>query len=253
MVAVHEMGAQMALVPITSTHVPKRAVQHALRGNALIAKGELEASITEFTEALRLHPRFAAALVNRAAALGYAGRLAEALDDLNEALRQDPGDSSAFYNRALIKVMLDDYDGAKADLDQSLTSNASAAGYNNRGSVLSHMERHAEALQDFNRALELEPGSLVARFNRSGTQLALRNLGQALVDVDYVIAELPNKDSPQKQQAIARRRQVLDSNLRQLAKSGLISWSGGKPNEPTTTIELTPGPPISEWIISSRR
>ena len=45
---------------------------------------------------------------------------------------------------------------------------------------------------------------------------------------------------------------VLDAMLRRLTKSGFASWSGGKPKGSKRPVKLTPGPPISDYIIEDR-
>ena len=50
----------------------------------------------------------------------------------------------------------------------------------------------------------------------------------------------------------AARRGVLDAILRRLAKRGFASWSGGKPKGSDPLIEITPGPPISDYIHEDR-
>ena len=41
--------------------------------------------------------------------------------------------------------------------------------------------------------------------------------------------------------------------LRRLAKKGIISWSGGKPEGLDPLVKLTPGPDVSDYVIEDRR
>ncbi len=41
--------------------------------------------------------------------------------------------------------------------------------------------------------------------------------------------------------------------LRRLRRSGVISWGGGKPKGSDPPIPITPGPPVSDYVIEDRR
>jgi len=49
------------------------------------------------------------------------------------------------------------------------------------------------------------------------------------------------------------RAEILKELLRRLARRGVVSWRGGKPKGYDGPIELTPGPPISQYILEDRR
>jgi tetratricopeptide (TPR) repeat protein len=63
---------------------------------------------------------------------------------------------------------------------------------NNFGVVLQQMNRHAEALARFDRALFLEPNSAEALMNRGNILLLLRRIDEALASYDRLIALKPN-------------------------------------------------------------
>ena len=115
------------------------------------------------------------------------------------------------------------------------------------GASLYAAERFEEALLHLDQALEFAPSDpqlLVAR----GLVLAeMKRYKDAVSSLDQSLAIQENHFVE------ATRREIVDSELRKLVRKGLISWSGGKPDLPTEKLELLDGPPLSEWIIESRR
>ena len=47
-------------------------------------------------------------------------------------------------------------------------------------------------------------------------------------------------------------RDEVERVLRNLVKSGFASWAGGKPKGSDPPIEITPGPPVSDYVIEDR-
>lgn len=251
MVLAEAAGVEISPVPSKSSEIPRDALLHAIKGNDFLKQKMYRDAVKEFDAALKVHPSFPAALNNRAAALGYLGHLDEALRDLNRAHRIDVNDAQVLFNRALIRVLLNDYKNAERDLDRSLEVRENAGAYNNRGSVRAHLEKHADAIRDFDRSLKLQPRNPVARFNRSWSLLRLGELDAALIDIDAVLEAVD--ESQQREQVLARRRQIIDAALWRLVDSGFASWNGEKPRGSKNPVKLSPGPPVSDYIIEERR
>jgi tetratricopeptide (TPR) repeat protein len=251
MVMAEAARAEISPVPSGSPGIPRDAILHALKGTNLLKQQMYADAVREFDAALKLHPSFSSVLNNRAAALGYLGRLDDALRDLNRAFRLDANDAQVLFNRALIRVMLNDYKNAERDLNRSLELRKNAGAYNNRGSVRAHLEKHAEAIRDFDHSLKLDPDDPIARFNRSWSLLQLGQLDAALADVDAVLGSVDSDF--QREQVLERRRQILDAFLWRLVDSGQAAWSGGKPKGSKSPVKITMGPPVSDYVIQDRR
>jgi hypothetical protein len=58
---------------------------------------------------------------------------------------------------------------------------------------------------------------------------------------------------PDDAKTIARRRALVEKELRALARKGVISWAGGKPKGSQPPIPISPGPPVSDYVIEDRR
>ena len=69
------------------------------RGVAYSDKGDTDRAIADFTEAIRLDPKYANAYVNRGVAYGDKGENDRAIADYTEAIRLDPKFAHAYCNR----------------------------------------------------------------------------------------------------------------------------------------------------------
>ena len=153
------------------------------QGIALANDGKFEEALSYFNRALILDPSRADIYNNRAECLSEWGiylvsqELADsashmftrALDDMNRAITQ----SYRVYfivNRGNIKQRMGDHDGAMADYKEVMThddTRVASSAYNNTG-VANALSGHCDAArEDFEMALELQPGYVVARLNTS--------------------------------------------------------------------------------------
>lgn len=94
-------------------------------GNAAYSAGGFDKAITNFSEAIRLHPDDASAFNSRGNSYARKGNLYRAIADYNEAIRLKPNYALAFCNRGIARQKLnngrDNDDKAKArQLDASV-------------------------------------------------------------------------------------------------------------------------------------
>jgi tetratricopeptide (TPR) repeat protein len=136
-------------------------------------------------------------LNNLGAALYHKGDFDRSLEVLNESLRLDPKYAFALLNRANSRVSKGDFDGATRDLDQTLKLNPKlVSAYNARGKI--DMERGDTngCLVDYNKLVSLAPKEPIAYNNRA---LCFRDRGEydkALTDYDEAIRLKPRYDQP---------------------------------------------------------
>lgn len=131
------------------------------RGNAYRDLNQNDLAIADYNEALKINSRFDKALNNRGAAYLKKGMYNEALADFNRVLELDPGYVNGYINRAALYLN-------------------------------SNVQKYDLAIQDYDKALSLEPNNVQARYYRG---VALRSLGryeEALNEVDQAIALSPN-------------------------------------------------------------
>jgi tetratricopeptide (TPR) repeat protein len=118
------------------------ALAYSSRGNAYLAKGDLDRAIVDFTEAIRLDPKYAEAYYNRGTAYATKGDRESAVGDFFESNG--------------------DYPHAVADYDEAIRLKPNLAeAYYGRGHVLSQNfpkgDRWGQAAANFDEAIRLNP------------------------------------------------------------------------------------------------
>lgn len=192
-----------------------RVVEHFRRGNSLFDDGDFAGALKEFQAALALVPDDPTILNNLGAALSLLGQHEDALAACKRTLLRNPDDSVTLYNLGVSLAQLRRYDEAVAAYDRALSFMPDDPGtLANRGLALAHLGHSAEALTALDRAIELQPDD------------------QGLVSC---------------------RRKILQELLRGLRRRGVVSWAGGKPTGSHPRIPITPGPPVSDYVIEDRR
>src|SRR5437588_12796766 len=82
----------------------KSAKDYQERGDAMLARGDVEQALAAFNEAIKRDPKLIAAYRGRALLHLRKGELDKALADLEEAIRVDPKNARLYLARAVIHV-----------------------------------------------------------------------------------------------------------------------------------------------------
>jgi tetratricopeptide (TPR) repeat protein len=90
------------------------------RGNLLRMNGKFDLAIQDYDAAVTLDSAHYAAYYNRALAYEKVGQYAEAESDLTQTVGLNPGVATAYEVRGRVRALLQDYDGAIADLNRYL-------------------------------------------------------------------------------------------------------------------------------------
>ncbi len=150
----------LSVMPGSTSALNNRGTAHAA---IAMQEGESsphwEQSLSDFTEALRLEPGLKEARIHRAMAFRLCNRLEESLADLNIAIATAPT-VNARLQRGIVLTRLRRWTEAIADLDvvvrdQPKNDEAFAL----RGISRMNLELFSDAVADFDRCLQIAPGS----------------------------------------------------------------------------------------------
>lgn len=165
-------------------------------GTAYLKWGKNDEAITYFDKALRLEKRYVSALVHRGGAYSNIGKYDLGKADFEAALKIDPQNALAYRVRADVYAIAEDYKKVVADLNKCLELDPKEYSqdpvvFHNRGEAYHKLGRLKEALEDFDRALRLNPRYVFALVNRGNTYAELRKYDLAFKDFDEAIEYEP--------------------------------------------------------------
>ena len=156
----------------------------AEEGDHLVKNRErLVQAIEAATQALRLNPRDARALCERASARQALGQWSAALADYERAIALDPGFARAYHLRGVLHVTMGHTDRALADHEQALALEPQNPRFlTGRGHTHARRGAWEQAIADYDRALELAPGDAAIRWARAGACDALGRREEAIAE-----------------------------------------------------------------------
>jgi tetratricopeptide (TPR) repeat protein len=158
------------------------------RGNAYAAKGDLDAALADYNEAINLEPKNAGAYVDRALVLGRTGNVEAAMKDYGQALTLNPKQWEAYFNRAAELRGLGRLGEAIDDLNQVIKLNPEFAGaYMNRGNIYVRQGELDKAIADYSAALLRDPDRADVYITRAKAFIREKNYRQALSDLQKAV------------------------------------------------------------------
>lgn len=156
---------------------------HIRRGSRYHDAGAYTEAVAEYTQAIALDPKNAAAYNNRGYANNHLGKYAEAIADCTQAIALAPQVAAAYNNRGNAYRNLGQYAEAIADCTQAIVLNPqSAKAYNNRGLARNYLKQYPAAVKDFTKAIELAPTTAAYYLNRAEVYQALGQEDNAKAD-----------------------------------------------------------------------
>ncbi len=159
------------------------------QGDDYYQKNNFEQAIAQYSQAIKKDAKHTPSYSRRGQAYCKIGQYAKAIADLNEAIKQNSNDVAAYFFRATSHYNLKNYDKALLDYNKAseMGFSSDAALYNNRGVIRFYQNDMLGALDDYNRALQLDPkraDTYIARaliYKRQGKKdLSLQDINQAI-------------------------------------------------------------------------
>jgi len=139
------------------------------KGKSCLEKGDSDAAIAAFSEAIRLDQKLANAFSYRGIAYENKGDMEKAIADYTEAIRLDPKTYLAYYNRGIAYAKKDDFDKAIADYTEVIRLNPKLfQAYSNRAVAYERKGKNAKAEEDYAQAEKLGYNGRPARTKPGG-------------------------------------------------------------------------------------
>src|SRR5215471_18453673 len=186
------------------------AIEYYDRGIAWKAKGDLDRAIADYSEAIRLDPKYEHAYGNRGNAWKAKGDLDRAIADYDEAIRLNPKDASAYSNRGVTGKAKGDLDRGIADYDQAIRLDPKDADpYTNRGVAWKAKGDLDRGIADYSEAILLNPKHASSYYNRGIAWVEKRSLQKALADFETYSQLVPS--DPDGPKSVARVKKELSA------------------------------------------
>jgi tetratricopeptide (TPR) repeat protein len=168
--------------------VKNRARAYNNRGLAYANKNDYDRAIADYTEAIRLDPKYADAYGKRGNVYLVRKDNDRAIADYADAIRLNPKFAVAYNNRGLAYANKNDYDHAIADFTEAIRLDPKfAIAYNGRGIANAHKKNYDRAIADYNEAITLNPKYAVAYYNRGNAYYNKREYNYAIPDYTETI------------------------------------------------------------------
>ena len=162
---------------------------HFNRGFAYRAKGDNDSAIADYSEAIRLDPRYSKAYGNRGNAYRAKGDYDRAVADYDQAIKIGSNEVQFDYNnRGLAYADKGDLDRAIADYSEAIRLDPKyGAAYNNRGDAYKAKGEIDRAIADYSEAIRLVPNNFSYVRDRGNALYLAGKYDLAIADYDKLI------------------------------------------------------------------
>ncbi len=157
-------------------------------GNADSVKSNYDAAVADYTEAIRLDPKYAEAYRCRGDAWYWKDGHNKAIDDYSEAIRLEPKNASAFSGRGAAYYQKNDFDHALADCEGAVRLNPNLwLGFYYRGAARFSKGDYAKAVSDYTETLRIDHDNAEALCARGMAYRRVGDLDRAIADCSHAI------------------------------------------------------------------
>ncbi len=147
-----------------------------------------EDGVAHFSKLIEMNPNDSAQFARRSKSNELKGDLDAALKDYDEAIRISPASSSWWNNRANLYQKSKNYERALEDYNKSIELNTgSAIVWGNRGNAHSYFRDYEKAIADYNEATRLNPQYTNSFVNRANVHREMGEYAKAEADYDAAL------------------------------------------------------------------
>lgn len=180
------------------------------RGSARVKKSDFNGAADDFTKAIGIDPSNYVSYYNRGLVRKEMNDLDGAIADFNKAIEINPEDADIYYARGLALGKRGDTEGlydfmkvlklspehpaaqvirdvVKRRKDKPSSRESGSEEFNSTGALFANMGRIDEALENFNRAIQLNPNNAEAHANRGGILFTKGDFRDAIIDYTRAI------------------------------------------------------------------
>ncbi|TRT78844.1 MAG: tetratricopeptide repeat protein [Microcystis aeruginosa Ma_AC_P_19900807_S299] len=163
-----------------------------IAGTEREARENYEQALTVINQAISLVPNNPNYYNEKWAVLSELKRYDEGLAAITQAIDLAP--RAAWYvNRGILYRRQQKYELALDDYNKAIELNPNHANaYNNRGNLYQDLQKYELALDDFNKAIEINPNFAILYYNRGGLYYNQQKYELALSDINKAIELNPN-------------------------------------------------------------
>jgi tetratricopeptide (TPR) repeat protein len=163
---------------------PDHVESYRMRGRAYALLGQPDAAIADFTKASALLPTDGSLLVERGFVYFERKDLTHAMADSTSALQRDEKLARAYNLRATIERSTGETRDAIEDFSRAVALDPNLDNYFQRAATYQLINDHQHALADFNEALNISPGESHTHFARAQSRAALGDYQGAKEDIE---------------------------------------------------------------------
>jgi len=175
--------------------IPSKYVPAYEKGEAAYYRGNYEAAIVAFTEAISFNSKNPTIYTMRGNAYLDVGKINQAIHDYDTALEIAPNFFYALYNRGRAHSLLMHYEAALQDLEKSIELAPDDFGYRangNIGLIYHKTGEYDQALEAFDEAISYDNSKADVFYFRGETHTAVKNYEAAIIDYLAAIERFPN-------------------------------------------------------------
>ena len=166
----------------------KAAIAAFNKGQKAHENKDFHSALIDYTKAIKLDPKYAAAYTNRGKAYGSLEKYPEAIADFTKAIELDPKDVASYCTRGLMYAILKKLPEAISNYTKAIELDPKdVVTYYLRGVMYSNLKNYPEAIADYTKAIELDPKYVDAFNFRGYSNGELKKYPEAIADYTKVI------------------------------------------------------------------